>query len=209
VAPRGLGAVFIMPVIGYFTSRVDNRLFIGAGFVIFGITSIWFANLTLGMSQWSMVWPIVISGAASGMVFVPLSTTTMGTLRNEQMGNASGLYNLLRNIGGSVGISMVDTLIARHTQIHRNEMVRHFSPGDPAFQTLSSRIHEFMASQGAGGTPGRSSYALLEHVLDQQAAVWSYVDDFRYLAIACFACVPIVFFLKKVVGRKGAASAAH
>jgi DHA2 family multidrug resistance protein len=208
VSPRGVGAILIMPIIGYLTSRIDNRLFIAAGFAIFGFTSLWFANLTLGMSQWTMLWPIVISGAASGMVFVPLSTTTMGTLTNEQMGNASGLYNLLRNIGGSVGISMVDTLIARHTQLHRAELAGRISPGNPVFSAAYSRI-ETLASMRGAPLPHRTSYDILSQMLNQQAATWSYVDDFRYLAIACFLCFPIVFLLKKVVGKKGAAPAAH
>ncbi|HUK15760.1 MAG TPA: hypothetical protein VLW65_05070, partial [Bryobacteraceae bacterium] len=184
------------------------RIFIAAGFAIFGFTSLWFAHLTLGMSQWTMTWPIVISGAASGMVFVPLSTTTMGTLRNEQMGNASGLYNLLRNIGGSIGISMVDTMIARHSQLHRDELVGHLARGNEVFRSLSDRLDLWLAAHGVA-SPRVTSYAVLDRLLDQQAAAWSYVDVFRYLAIACFACVPIVFLVRKVVGRKGAAPAAH
>lgn len=208
VSPRGVGAIVIMPIIGYLTSRIDNRLFIAAGFGLFGFTSLWFARLTLGMSQWTMFWPIVISGAASGMVFVPLSTTTMGTLRNEQMGNASGLYNLLRNIGGSIGISMVDTLIARRTQVHRADLVKNFSPDNPVFRSTYSQINALMAMH-ATPQPRRTSYDLLSQILNQQSATSSYVDVFRYLAIACFLCFPIVFLLKKVVGKKGAATAAH
>jgi len=208
VSPRGVGAVIMMPIIGFLTSRIDNRLFIAAGFGIFGITSLLFANLTLEMSQWSMTMPIIVSGAASGMVFVPLSTTTMGTLSNEQMGNASGLYNLLRNIGGSIGISMVDTLITRRSQVHRSEMAGHLSPGNPVFDALYNRLEMLTASRGVG-TPQGTAYALLQQILNQQSATWSYVDVFRYLAVACFLCVPIVFLLKKVVGRKGAAAAAH
>ena len=208
VSPRGVGAIVMMPIIGYLTSRIDNRWLIAAGFGVFGISSIWFAHLTLGMSQWTMLWPIIISGAASGTVFVPLSTATMGTLRNEQMGNASGLYNLLRNIGGSIGISMVDTMIARHTQLRRAELASHLSPGNPVFHAVQSRIDTYIAMRGAP-LPRQTSYDLLSQMLNQQAAAWSYVDVFRYLAIACFLCVPIVFLLKKVVGRKGAVRGAH
>ena len=75
------------------------------------------ADLEIG--QWSLFWPIVLSGACMSLIFVPLATTTMGTLRNEEIGNASGLYNLMRNVGGSIGISMVNTLLARREQVHR------------------------------------------------------------------------------------------
>ncbi len=76
-------------------------------------------GVTLEISQWSLLWPIIISGIGTGLMFVPLSTTAVATLRNEQIGNASGLFNLLRNIGGGIGISVVETLIARRQQVHR------------------------------------------------------------------------------------------
>ncbi len=117
VSPRGIGAVLVMPVIGALTSRIDNRWLIAAGFALFGWTSLAMARLTLDISQWSLLTPIILSGVASGLVFVPLATVSMGTLSNEQIGNASGLYNLLRNIGGSVGISVVNTIVSRHSQI--------------------------------------------------------------------------------------------
>lgn len=118
VSPRGLGAVFIMPAVGVLTSKIDNRWLIAAGFLLFAWASYAMGELTLQISQWSLTWPIIVSGAASGLVFVPLSTLAMGTLKNEQIGNASGLYNLLRNIGGSIGISVANTLVTRHSQTH-------------------------------------------------------------------------------------------
>ncbi len=208
VAPRGIGAILVMPLIGIFTARVDNRLFIGSGFALFGVTSLWFGHLTLGISQWSMTWPIVLSGCAAGMVFVPLSTTAVGTLKNEQIGNASGLYNLLRNIGGSVGISVVNTLIARHQQIRRSEMIGDISAARPQFQSLFNSIHSVLAIRAQGLTNARA-YAFVERLVDQQATLWAYVDDFRWMALACFLCVPVVFLLKGVRARRGAATAAH
>jgi DHA2 family multidrug resistance protein len=201
VAPRGVGAVLIMPVIAILTSRLDNRWLIATGFGVFGFTALAFGHVTLEMSQWSMLWPIIISGMASGMVFVPLSTTAMGTLGNEQIGNASGLYNLMRNIGGSIGISLVNTLVSRHEQMHRSELVGHLAPGtasyDQTLRTIQTQV------------PGDRAYLMINRTLDQQAAMWSYVDDFRYLALACFLCVPVVLMLKQVRHKKGAVQAAH
>src|SRR5580658_5456370 len=133
VSPRGIGAVVIMPMIGVLAGRLDSRWLIVSGFAVFGLTSIWMARLTLDISPTSLLWPIVISGAGTGMVFVPLATISMGTLRNEQIGNASGLFNLMRNVGGGIGISMVNTLVARHQQIHRAQLVQNLTHGNPAF----------------------------------------------------------------------------
>jgi DHA2 family multidrug resistance protein len=134
----------------------------------------------------------------------------MAFLKNEEIGNASGLYNLFRNIGGSIGISVVNTIVTRHEQVHRNELVRSLSPGRPDVQGTLHGLQQYLTAQGASPTTAAErSYGLLNQVLTGQARLWSYVDDFRYMALACFACVPIVFTLKKAVAKKGTAPAAH
>ena len=207
VSPRGIGALLMMPVIGVLTTRIDSRWMIGAGFFTFGVTSLWMGGLTLEISQWSLLVPVIISGMASGMVFVPLSTTAMGTLANEQIGNASGLYNLVRNVGGSIGISLVNTLIARHQQIHRSELLHHLGQGRIVLEERLQSLQQTFGSSGPGLADSRA-WGSIERTLSTQSALWSYVDDFRYLGVACFCCVPIVFFLKQV-RAKGGASMAH
>ena len=206
VSPRGVGAILVMPVIGILTSKVDNRWLIAFGFALFGATSVWMAGLTLQMSQWSLVAPIILSGVASGLVFVPLSTTAMGTLTNQQIGNASGLYNLLRNIGGSIGISVVNTLVSRHTQTHRSDLSHNLSHG-PAFARTFNALHGAMAAKVGPHLADLRTYASIQNTIDVQATMYAYVDDLRYLAMVCFFCAPIVFFVHKVKAKKGAAPA--
>jgi len=209
VSPRGVGAVLVMPVIGILASRMDNRWLIAGGFAIFGIAGLWFGGLTLDVSPWSLLWPVVLSGVAAGMVFVPLTTVSVGTLTNEQMGNAAGLFNLTRNIGGSIGISMINTLIARHQQIHQNELVKHITPLNARYQNLYNGLHNFL-SQGAGADIARRrSMAVIYHLVVAQASVWSYVDIFRYLALASFGCIFVVFMLRGVKAEQGKTVAAH
>jgi len=214
VSPRGMGAILAMPIIGVLTSRMDNRYIIAFGFFLFAVCSLWFANVDLQISQWSLLWPIVLSGFGSGCIFVPLSTTTMAGLRNEEIGNASGLYNLLRNIGGSIGISIVNTIVARHEQVHRAYMVHWIDPTRPTYQQQMQGITTLLGqSAGPNGpvlsTQSERALGVIDGVVNQQARLWSYVDDFRYLAFACFLCVPLVFLLKKAVAKPGAVSAAH
>ena len=214
VSPRGIGAIVAMPVIGLLTSRLDNRYLISFGFFLFGVCSLWFAHVDLQISQWSLLWPIVLSGFGSGCVFVPLSTTALAGLRNEEIGNASGLYNLLRNIGGSVGISIVNTIVARHEQVHRAYMVHWIDPTRPTYQQqlqgVTTLLKQSTGPNGAAlSTQSDRALGVINGVVNQQARLWSYVDDFRYLAFACFLCVPIVFLLKKAVAKPGAVSAAH
>ena len=209
VSPRGVGAILAMPMIGYLTAKIDNRYLIAFGFCLFGITSLWFSRINLSIGQWSFLWAITLSGFASGCVFVPLSTTTMAFLKNEEIGNASGLYNLLRNIGGSIGISIVNTIVARHEQLHRNALAASLTSGRVEVQGAIAGMEQYLGAQGASPTLAtQQAYGLLEHTLRAQSRLLSYVDDFRYMALVCFACIPIVFALKKSVGR-GPVGAAH
>jgi MFS transporter, DHA2 family, multidrug resistance protein len=210
VSPRGVGAIIAMPMIGYLTAKIDNRYLIMFGFVLFAIASLWFGEVNLSIGQWTFLWAIIISGFGSGCVFVPLSTTTMAFLKNEEIGNASGLYNLLRNIGGSIGISVVNTIVARHEQLHRSELVHSLNPGRVEVQGAIRGMQGYLSAQGASPTQAlHRAYGLLAQDLNVQARMWSYVDDFRYMALVCFGCIPIVFALKKSVGRKGAIGAGH
>jgi len=209
VSPRGIGAILAMPIIGILTAKIDNRWLIVTGFLLFAISSLWFGEANLGVSQWSFLWAIIISGFGSGCVFVPLSTTTMAGLRNEEIGNASGLYNLLRNIGGSIGISIVNTIVARHEQLHRNEMVRWITPGNPNFLSRLNGLQRFLHAQGTStANAADQAMFLINSTLNAQARLWSYVDDFRYMALVCFGCIPIALLLKRTVGKRGV-SAGH
>ena len=208
VSPRGIGAILIMPVVGIVTSKMDNRWLIAAGFVMFAFASYWMGELTVQISQWSLIWPIILSGAGSGLVFVPLSTIAMGTLRNEQIGNASGLYNLLRNIGGSVGISVVNTIVTRHTQLHRMELSRYLTPWRIVHHPVGLRIGETLYHVGPR-VAQLKQYAMVANYLDIQATVYSYVDDFRYIALVCAICAPIVFAMHGVKAKRGATAGAH
>src|ERR1700723_3984982 len=139
---------------------MDNRWLIAFGFAMFGAASLWFGEVNLAIGQWTFLWAILISGFGSGCVFVPLSTTSMAFLKNEEIGNASGLYNLLRNIGGSIGISVVNTIVARHEQLHRNELAASLAPGRATVQGALGGVQHLLAAQGASPTTAvQQSYA--------------------------------------------------
>jgi len=209
VSPRGLGAIAIMPVIGVLTGRLDNRWLIASGFLAFGMTSLWMGDLTLNIGPYSLLWPVVISGMGSGMVFVPLSTISMGTLKNEQIGNAAGLFNLMRNVGGGIGISIVNALVVRHEQMHRAMLAQNIAPENPAFQQTFQGAKGLMSQVTSPNVAVARAYGIIEGTLERQSAAFSYVDVFRYLALACFICAGIVFFMKRVRAKKGAPSMAH
>jgi DHA2 family multidrug resistance protein len=202
VAPRGLGAICGMPVIGYLSNKVDPRYLLTFGFGVFGLTTLYFGSITLGISPTTLFLPILITGFGLSFVFVPINTAAYGTLRNDQIGNASGLFNLMRNVGGSIGISIATTLLTRRSDAHQNDLTNYMPQSGTAYQnSLHSTQQALTTTFGANAAP--AAQATLYQQLVRQALNWAFVDVFRWLSILCFACVFFVWFLKKVKAGKG------
>jgi DHA2 family multidrug resistance protein len=201
VSPRGFGSMLSMVIVGRLIGKIDARWMIAFGFSILGIATFMLGNINLEITSASVTWPNIISGFAMGFIFVPLTTVAMGTLSNEQMGNATGLFNLLRNLGGGVGIAAVTTMLSRSSQSHMAVLVGHLTPYDVAFREALAR-----SSAAFGGGPGSEPTALaaLYAMTAREASVMAFVDIFRLLALLCFACVPLVFLFKRVGASKGA-----
>jgi DHA2 family multidrug resistance protein len=211
VAPRGIGAVCGMPIIGYLSNKVDPRWLLTFGFFTFGLTTLYFGNVTLQLSPTTLLLPILITGFGLSFVFVPISTAAYGTLRNDQIGNASGLFNLMRNIGGSIGISIAQTLLTRRSAVHQNEIINSVPQSGQQFENSIDSLKTFFSGPGSGPFgPSNSlapAQATLYQQLGRQAANWAFVDVFRWLSLLCFFCVIIVWFFKKVKPGKGPAGA--
>jgi DHA2 family multidrug resistance protein len=201
VSPRGLGAVFSAVLVGWMASKMDSRKIIAFGFLLFGLMSLWTGDLDLQISPWSLFWPITLAGFALPAVFIPLSGASFGTLAQDQINSGSGLFNLLRNIGGSIGIAAANTILLRREQVHRGEMVHWLSGASAAVQAALHRLTELMLRHVGPGLASRRAYGLIQSQLDRQAQLWSYVDDFRYLALLSFVCVPVAFLLKKTIAK--------
>ena len=206
VFPRGLGAIVAMPVIGFLGSRFDARYLLTFGFLIFGIMSLIFGNVNLQISPTTLMWPIIITGFALSFVFVPITTESYGTLEKEQIGNASGVFNLVRNIGGSVGISVSQTLLTRRSDLHQSEITNYVSRSQIWLQQQMIGLNAFMGRFGNPANAQARSASTLYHGLGQQALLWAFVDIFRWTAILCFLCMALVWLFAKV--KHGASPAA-
>ncbi|MDQ3818440.1 MAG: DHA2 family efflux MFS transporter permease subunit, partial [Acidobacteriota bacterium] len=190
VSPRGLGSIVSMIIIGRLVGRVDSRYLIMFGFTVLAFSTYMFSDINLQISMGSIVWPSIISGLAMGFVFVPLTTTAMGTLPNEQMGNASGVFNLMRNTGGSIGIAAMTTLLARQAQVHQAAIAPHLTPYDPMFQQRVQQIQSALSHQMNPMMATQHAYASIYVMAVKQAMVMSYIDNFRILAFLCVLCIP-------------------
>src|SRR6266850_3141306 len=147
VSPRGIGSIASMIIVGRLIGKINGRYLLLFGFCLLAYSTYLFSDINLQISMGSIVWPGVLSGFAMGFVFVPLTTMALGTLRNDQMGNASGVFNLMRNTGGSLGIAAVTTMLARGVQVHQAAMVSHLTPYDPAFQQRMQDLTGTLSSQ--------------------------------------------------------------
>jgi DHA2 family multidrug resistance protein len=196
-APRGLGALCIMPIVGLLTGRVDNRKLIGGGFLLVGVSTFWLGRINLEIAPGNIMFSNFVQGLGMPMIFVPLSTAAVSRLPNELIGSATGIYNLMRNIGGSLGISLTTTMVARAAQAHQTVLVSHLTPYDPVF---TGRLHALQNSlaPALGTVSARAvSEGVIYRSLVQQANVLAYVDNFRWLALLCVTGVALAFLLRR------------
>jgi len=209
VSPRGFGSVVSMLIVGRLIGKIDGRYLIMFGFVVLAYSTYMLTGINLQVASSNVTWPLVISGFAMGFIFVPLTTMTMGTLRNEQMGNAAGIYNLMRNTGGSVGIAAMTTFLARGAQQHQATFASHLTPYDPAFQQRFKAMAGVFASGGGGPEAMQKAYGAIYGIAVRQAMLMSYIDNFRLMAYLCVLCIPAALLFARVRAKKGAAVAAH
>jgi len=198
MAPRGLGAFLMMQVTGQLTGRMDARKLLSAGLLIGGMTLLWLAQLNLQAGYWDIFWPQIIQGAGMSLLFVPLTTVTMDPIPRERMGNATSLFNLMRNIGGSIGIATTGTMLSRHAQSTTALLGRNVTSYDPAAQTMLAQLKgAFMAAGADAMTATQRAYAAMFGMVQRQATMVSFVGIFQLLGVLFIALVPLVLLMKR------------
>jgi len=200
--PRGLASFIAMPFIGYLTSKVDPRKLLGVGFIAGAVAMFQLSRLTLVAGFGDFWWPLVIQGSSLALVFVPLTTATNDPVPLERMGNATSIFNLMRNIGASIGISIVETLQYRKQQMHTNILGAHVDAANPATQRAFQGLRGYFISRGADPVSAtHQANAALFATVQRQAAMLSYNDVFLFLAIMFVLMIPFLFWMSKPRGR--------
>lgn len=188
-APSGLGTMMAMLVVGKLTGKVDFRLLLATGFAITAFSLWQMAQYTLVLSQSDIIWPGIVQGIGLGLVFVPLSAATFATLTPAMRAEGTAIYSLVRNIGSSIGIALVQTLLVRNTQIAHASLGAHVNYANPALQDAGvSTIYNL--SSGAGMTA-------LNGEITRQASMIAYVDDYWLMMMLTIAVIPLLFLVKK------------
>lgn len=198
MAPRGLGSFIAMPIVGFLTAKIDARKLLGVGLVGGAITLFQLGSLNLQVGYWDIFWPQFFQGLAMGLIFVPLTTISMSLISREEMGNATSLFNLMRNLGGSVGIAVIATMLSRNTQSQYNILGTHVSAFDARTRMLLEQMRGAFISGGMDfSTAGRAAYAALSGMVSQQAVMVAFVQLFRILALVFAVVIPLVFIMRK------------
>ncbi len=208
LSPRGVGAFLATIIVGRLVGKISNRILITIGFIGLAYSSWLFGNINLTIGMSSIVWPTILSGVAISFIFVPLATSSMGTLEQNQIGNASGLFNLMRNLGGSIGIAGLTTLVARGAQSNQAAFVGRFSQYNPAYQQKLAAIQHGLAAHEGAWRAAHQAPQILYGILGQQSLLVTYSHNFRLFGLLCLITTPLVFLFKKVSKRK-APVAAH
>jgi len=202
VSPRGIGSILSMVVAGVLVNYVDGRAMLAFGFAIFGYSILMLSRVNLSISMLSIVIPNILNGFAGGFIFVPLTTITMGRLRKDTIGNAAGIYNLMRNLGGSIGIATVTTYLVRGSQVHQNYLMAHVSPANPAVSDLLHGLERTFLRGGAGPySAHQKALGELYSMVQQQTSLLAYVDNFRLLGYLALLCIPLAICFRGV-GRQ-------
>ena len=200
LGPRGVGTMGSMLIVGRLIGRVDTRLLLALGLGLTAWSFYVMTGWTPDVSQKTIVVVGIIQGIGLGFIFVPLSVATLSTLAPELRAEGAGLYSLSRNIGSSIGISVVNSLLTRNTQVNHAEIARSVTSVNRAFEDLT--IARFWDPVSSGGR------AALDAVITQQAQIIAYMDDYKLLMIATLAAIPLLVIFKKPP-RSAAADSMH
>ena len=208
MAPRGIGSFFMMPLTGMMTGRFDARKLLTCGLLLGGGTLIWLAHLNLQAGYWDIFWPQLLQGVGMSLLFVPLTTVSMDPIPREKMGNATSLFNLMRNIGGSVGIAVTGTMLTRQRQAIAAVLGERITVYDPKTVTLLGQLKAGFMARGADAvTATERSYGALHGMLLQQASMVSFVWLFRLLGGIFLMLLPLILIMRRPKGRAAPAGA--
>lgn len=201
ISPGGFVIILMMPLAGLLSGRIAARWQITFGLVVVAASMFLFSDLSLQVNFNTIVLFRIVQTVGLAFMFIPISNVSYVGIPEDKTDQVSAFTNLARNIGGSVGISMVTTMLARGSQTHQNHLVAHTTPYDPAYNTLLNQLGQRFHELGAGAVhAGEQAQSLVYSLVQQQASLLAYLDDFRLLGYIFIALIPFVFLLKNDIG---------
>jgi MFS transporter, DHA2 family, multidrug resistance protein len=183
MVPRGAGTLIAMLLVGRMVGRIDVRLIIGVGLVLTAFSLWQMTHLSMQFDMAAIVWPGAIQGLGIGIVYVPMAALTFATLGPALRNEGTALFNLIRNVGSSIGISTVQGLLVRNTQVVHSSLAQHITP-----LTL--------AHHSPGVYAGSQAVAALNRSVTAQASMIAYLDDFQLMLILTLLALPLLLLVR-------------
>ena len=206
LSPGGFFILLLMPIVGFLVSRVDARYLIAFGFIISAAALFHMTNLNLNLDFGTFMWWRVYQAAGLAFLFVPINTISYTGTAREDSNQVSGMVNLMRNMGGSIGISAVTTLIIRRSQVHQNYLARNTFQYNPHFQQLLTGVTARFQTRTGSVEATRQAYGRIYGLVQRQASVLAYIDAFWIMGTLCVLAMGLLFCKKN---KPGSAPAAH
>jgi len=198
MAPGGVATLIVMPFVGAALARRDGRKIVFVGLLLGAASMFIMQGLNLQGSFWNYTWPRIVLGFGLAMIFVPLTTVTLATISRDEMGNATGMFNLLRNIGGSVGIAMAATMLARNGQFYQTSLVAHINPYNPTFQMRLAEIKQTLIAKGISITQAdHTALGIIYGEVRRQAGALAFNRIFFIIGLAFLGIIPLLLLLKR------------
>jgi DHA2 family multidrug resistance protein len=198
LGPGGIATMIAMPIAGNLVNRVNPKVILAFGIAVAAYSVHLMSQFNLLADFSAVFWPRVVLGVGMGFLFIPLTTTTMSGIRNEEMGNATAIFNLLRNLGGSFGVAFVTTMVARRSQFHQFRLMEHLTPFSRNLQEAVPQISQFLRERGLiPPYPRQGSLGLIYNQLLQQASMSAFNDTFHILSVMMILILPFVLLMKK------------
>jgi DHA2 family multidrug resistance protein len=199
LAPGGVGNLISLLIAGRLITRMDQRYLLGLGCLLNAASTFWMSEVSLAVDYWSLAWPRFVQGVGIGFIFVPLNTVALANIAREKMGNATVLLNVVRNLGGGIGVAVMATLLARRAQEHQTSIVAHVYSGDPeTAERLRTWASHFSAHGADVFTAEKRAMGALYHEVTQQAQLLAVADVFWVLFVLFCGAVLLLPLLRRV-----------
>ena len=199
LAPGGVGNLLSLVIAGRLITRLDQRWLLALGCLLNAYATYEMSTVTLTADYWALAWPRLVQGAGVGFIFVPLNTVALATIPRERMGNATALLNVVRNLGGAIGVALLTTLLARRSQTHQATLVGHVDMWDTE---TAERLHAWAAHFAAQGadhfTAERRAVSVLYQEVTRQAQLLAFADDFWVLFLLFCGSLLLLPMLQRV-----------
>ncbi|HEX6244730.1 MAG TPA: MDR family MFS transporter [Polyangiales bacterium] len=196
--PGALLSAFAMPLVGKLVRKYDPRYVLTAGGLILVSALLWFNQLTPQTGEDDLFWPLLVRAAGTVLMFLPLNLATLGSIPKAEVGAATGFFNLTRQLGGSIGVALLTTLLSQRQAFHRAVLVEKLDASDPAVLTRVQTLTQGFVAKGMDpNTAHNQALSMLDQLVTGQASVMSFADTFWAVAALVLVCMPLVLLLRK------------